>query len=119
MTRTPDEPTLRLAIPKGRMYDGVTRLLGDAGIHLTQTVRSYRPHISLSGCEVKILKPQTIGIIPINGYRACDRQSAVAVKWLMALKKTRGLRIRHTGRKGEVHVGPFKVDGMDAHGVIY
>jgi ATP phosphoribosyltransferase len=60
MTRTPDEPTLRLAIPKGRMYDGVTRLLADAGIHLTQTVRSYRPHISLDGCEVKILKPQTI-----------------------------------------------------------
>lgn len=60
MTRTPDEPTLRLAIPKGRMYDGVTRLLADAGIHLIQTVRSYRPHISLDGCEVKILKPQTI-----------------------------------------------------------
>jgi len=60
MTRTADEPTLRLAIPKGRMYDGVTRLLGDAGINLTQTVRSYRPHISLDGCEVKVLKPQTI-----------------------------------------------------------
>ncbi len=60
MTRTADEPTLRLAIPKGRMYDGVTRLLGDAGINLTQTVRSYRPHISLAGCEVKVLKPQTI-----------------------------------------------------------
>ena len=60
MTRTPDEPTLRLAIPKGRMYDGVTRLLADAGIHITQTVRSYRPRISLAGCEVKILKPQSI-----------------------------------------------------------
>ena len=60
MTRTPDEPTLRLAIPKGRMYDGVTRLLADAGIHITQTVRSYRPRISLAGCEVKILKPQNI-----------------------------------------------------------
>ena len=60
MTRTADESTLRLAIPKGRMYDGVTRLLGDAGIHLTQTVRSYRPHISLDGCEVKVLKPQSI-----------------------------------------------------------
>jgi ATP phosphoribosyltransferase len=60
MTRTADEPTLRLAIPKGRMYDGVNRLLSDAGIHLVQTVRSYRPHISLAGCEVKVLKPQTI-----------------------------------------------------------
>ncbi len=60
MTRTPDEPTLRVAIPKGRMYDGVTRLLAEAGINLTQTMRSYRPHISLGGCEVKILKPQSI-----------------------------------------------------------
>lgn len=60
MTRTADEPILRLAVPKGRMYDGVTRLLADAGVHLTQTVRSYRPHISLDGCEVKILKPQSI-----------------------------------------------------------
>ncbi len=60
MTRTADEPILRLAVPKGRMSDGVTRLLADAGVHLTQTVRSYRPHISLSGCEVKILKPQSI-----------------------------------------------------------
>lgn len=60
MTRMPDEPILRLAVPKGRMYDGVSRLLADAGVHLTQTVRSYRPHISLAGCEVKILKPQSI-----------------------------------------------------------
>jgi ATP phosphoribosyltransferase len=60
MTRTADEPILRLAVPKGRMYDGVTRLLGDAGIHLTQTVRSYRPHVNLPDCEVKILKPQSI-----------------------------------------------------------
>ncbi|MCU0232957.1 MAG: ATP phosphoribosyltransferase [Thermoanaerobaculales bacterium] len=60
MTRPNDESTLRLAIPKGRMEQGVTRLLADAGIHLTQTVRSYRPHISIPNCEVKILKPQSI-----------------------------------------------------------
>jgi ATP phosphoribosyltransferase len=60
MTRPSDESTLRLAIPKGRMEQGVTRLLADAGIHLTQTVRSYRPHISIPNCEVKILKPQSI-----------------------------------------------------------
>jgi len=60
MTRTLDESTLRLAIPKGRMERGVTGLLADAGIHVTQTARSYRPHITLDGCEVKILKPQSI-----------------------------------------------------------
>ncbi len=55
-----DDTRLRFAIPKGRMYDGVVGLLADAGIRLTHTVRSYRPLISLSGCEVKILKPQNI-----------------------------------------------------------
>jgi ATP phosphoribosyltransferase len=51
---------LKLAVPKGRMYEGVFSLLGEAGIHISQTARSYRPHVNLDGCEVKILKPQNI-----------------------------------------------------------
>jgi len=60
MTRDPNEPILRLAIPKGRMEAGVVGLLAEAGIRLTQTARSYRPHVSLPACEVKVLKPQNI-----------------------------------------------------------
>jgi ATP phosphoribosyltransferase len=60
MIRRTDDDTLQLAIPKGRMHEGVARLLAEAGIHLTQTVRSYRPHVNLPDCEVKILKPQSI-----------------------------------------------------------
>lgn len=60
MSPNPTETPLRLAIPKGRMHDGVVALLADAGIRLTHTARSYRPHISLAGCEVKVLKPQNI-----------------------------------------------------------
>ena len=60
MIRQSDDETLQLAIPKGRMYDGVARLLAEAGIDLTQTVRNYRPHVNLPSCEVKILKPQSI-----------------------------------------------------------
>lgn len=60
MTVEPEDPTLRLAVPKGRMYDGVVRLLEEAGIELGSTARSYRPSVSLSRCEVKILKPQSI-----------------------------------------------------------
>ncbi len=56
----PNDESLKLAIPKGRMYDGVASLLADAGIHLTHTVRSYRPVISIPGCEVKVMKPQNI-----------------------------------------------------------
>jgi ATP phosphoribosyltransferase len=55
-----DPSTLRLAVPKGRMHDAVAALLEGAGIRITATARSYRPSITLPGCEVKILKPQNI-----------------------------------------------------------
>ena len=60
MVPTEKLETLKLAIPKGRMYEGVVSLLAEAGIHISQTARSYRPHANIEGCEVKILKPQNI-----------------------------------------------------------
>src|SRR3712207_2953722 len=52
--------TVHLALPKGRMEEGVRQLLGDAGIKLTFDRRGYRPSLSLEGFETKILKPQNI-----------------------------------------------------------
>jgi ATP phosphoribosyltransferase len=60
MDPTGNRKTLKLAIPKGRMYQGVVSVLEEAGIHISQTARSYRPHINLDAGEVKILKPQNI-----------------------------------------------------------
>lgn len=60
MVPTGMRKTLKLAIPKGRMYEGVVSVLAEAGIHISQTARSYRPHVNLDGGEVKILKPQNI-----------------------------------------------------------
>ena len=57
---TPEPTPLRLALPKGRMFDGVAELLRDAGIRITSTARGYRPRLALDDCEVKILKPQNI-----------------------------------------------------------
>lgn len=54
------EATIRLALPKGRMQDGVLTLLADAGIQVRASERGYRPTMSLPGFEAKILKPQTI-----------------------------------------------------------
>lgn len=51
---------LRLALPKGRMRDGVLGLLADAGIEVRAPQRGYRPSVSLPGLEAKILKPQNI-----------------------------------------------------------
>lgn len=51
---------LRLALPKGRMQQGVLDLLADAGIHARFGARGYRPTLSLDGVETKLLKPQNI-----------------------------------------------------------
>ena len=60
MVPTENRSSLKLAIPKGRMYSGVVSLLSEAGIDISQTARSYRPYANLDDCEVKILKPQNI-----------------------------------------------------------
>lgn len=52
--------TIRLGLPKGRMYDGVKALLGGAGIDVKVGSRDYRPAVDLEGFETKILKPQNI-----------------------------------------------------------
>ncbi len=59
---TPDltAGTLRLALPKGRMQDGVLTLLADAGLPVRASVRAYRPAIAAGSFNAKILKPQNI-----------------------------------------------------------
>ena len=51
---------VRLALPTGRMKDGVNALLSDSGIHIKMSARGYRPQVNLPGYEVKVLKPQSI-----------------------------------------------------------
>lgn len=51
---------LRLGLPKGRMQEKVFELLRNAGIYIDIPRRGYRPQVSLSGFDVKILKPQNI-----------------------------------------------------------
>lgn len=63
-----DNP-IRLAIPKGRMHDGVVQLLAEAGIRIGLSARGYRPTVSTPGIECKILKPQNIVEMLHNGTR--------------------------------------------------
>jgi ATP phosphoribosyltransferase len=51
---------LRMALPKGRMKDGVFQLMNEAGISIRAGARSYRPQLSIEGFNVKLLKPQNI-----------------------------------------------------------
>jgi ATP phosphoribosyltransferase len=56
----PSTSLVHLALPKGRMEEGVLSLLRDAGIRVTFGKRGYRPTLSVQGFETKILKPQNI-----------------------------------------------------------
>lgn len=51
---------LRIAIPKGSIYENVVKLLADAGISISKNERVYRPFVSDSELEIKILRPQNI-----------------------------------------------------------
>ena len=51
---------VRLALPKGRMFDQVVDLLKGAGISIQQTDRGYRPTISLPDYDAKILNPRNV-----------------------------------------------------------
>jgi len=54
------ETTLRLALPKGRMQEGVFSLFADSGIKVKLNEREYRPMVSMEGVDAKILKPQNV-----------------------------------------------------------
>src|SRR3989344_48073 len=51
---------LKMAVPKGRLFEKVNELLGDCGLVITENGRSYRPNINDPQIEVKSLKPQNI-----------------------------------------------------------
>jgi ATP phosphoribosyltransferase len=51
---------LRMAIPKGRLYENVTKLLEEIGLKIVDNGRSYRPYINDPEIGVKVLKPQNI-----------------------------------------------------------
>ena len=53
--------TLRLLIPKGRIFDSVVRLLSEAGFPVALADRTYRPLLGADWLDAKIMKPQNVG----------------------------------------------------------
>lgn len=51
---------INLALPKGRMAEGVLKLMEDAGFKVQPNGRNYRPVCSDDRFELKLLKPQDI-----------------------------------------------------------
>lgn len=60
MSSSTETDPIRLALPKGRIQDGVFALLTAAGLPVRSGARHYRPNLPLDGWEAKILKPQSI-----------------------------------------------------------
>jgi len=52
---------LRVLIPKGRIFENVSRLFADAGFNISLTDRTYRPVLGAGWLEAKIMKPQNVG----------------------------------------------------------
>ncbi|MCL2210168.1 MAG: ATP phosphoribosyltransferase [Treponema sp.] len=51
---------LSILIPKGRIFDNVSRLFSDAGFPISLAERTYRPVIGAPWIESKIMKPQNV-----------------------------------------------------------
>jgi len=69
MSPTYSEEEIRIALPKGRMYDQIVELLKGAGISIRQSERGYRPTISLPNYNAKILKPRNVISMLVAGAR--------------------------------------------------
>jgi ATP phosphoribosyltransferase len=52
---------LRILIPKGRIFDNVSRLFSEAGFPIGLADRTYRPRIAADWLDAKIMKPQNVG----------------------------------------------------------
>ncbi|MDR2509716.1 MAG: ATP phosphoribosyltransferase [Spirochaetaceae bacterium] len=53
--------SLRILIPKGRIYENIARLFSEAGFPFRLAERSYRPELGASWLDAKIMKPQNVG----------------------------------------------------------
>lgn len=52
----------------------------------------------------RFLRADSIGIIPPTGYRLADKQSLIAIKWLVWMEFSLGVEIQHAGRAREVRL---------------
>ena len=59
------------------------------------------------------LKPDTIPIIPPQGYYNEERQSEIGLKWIKYIEKELGRSLVKKGNNGEHKIGKYRVDGYD------
>jgi len=52
---------LRVLIPKGRIFENISRLFAEAGFPIALADRTYRPVLQADWLDAKIMKPQNVG----------------------------------------------------------
>ena len=58
---------IKLALPKGSLEEATYEFFSNAGYKIRGTSRTYRPKISDSNIEIKILRPQEIPVLVSEG----------------------------------------------------
>ena len=66
--------------------------------------------------RTKCISPDTIGIIPVQGYRQEEKHSIKAMQWIKYLSTKEGVCIQHARNCGEKEIGPYKVHGYYENG---
>jgi ATP phosphoribosyltransferase len=62
---------LKVLIPKGRIFDNVSRLFSEAGFPISLSNRTYRPVLGVDWLDVKVMKPQNVGdLLEIGSHDA-------------------------------------------------
>jgi ATP phosphoribosyltransferase len=62
---------LKILIPKGRIFDNVSRLFSEAGFPVALADRTYRPALGAAWLDAKIMKPQNVGeLLEIGSHDA-------------------------------------------------
>lgn len=61
--------------------------------------------------RTNFLTPESIALIPPQGYNPQQKQSVKAIQWLKYLSHVQGHRIQHARNGGEKAIGPYLVDG--------
>jgi ATP phosphoribosyltransferase len=70
---------LRILIPKGRIFDNVSRLFSEAGFPVSLADRTYRPMIAADWLDAKIMKPQNVGELLELG---CHDAGFTGIDWI-------------------------------------
>lgn len=85
-------------------------------LDITKGIDPFEKCITMAGvCHLiyrsLIMKPKTIGIIPLLGFNPEQNSSAKAFKWLQFISISENKHIKHSKNGGEFQVGKYRVDG--------